>query len=333
MAGRQGLLYLAGAVVALGLIAGGPASAEECEPLTPLASLHTVPAPDGFAMLVPTKVDGVRQMMLVDTGGVYSEISERTAKALKLMRWRAPTAQYGVLGQSTDVVARAHSFTLGDLHAKSIDFMVSKDPAGSNNSFNGVIAPSLLRHFDVELDFAQHRMTLLSPNHCAGQVVYWPATTISVLPFHATPSGHIVVPVELDGVRMNALIDTGMTYSTLSLKSAERRFGLMPGDAQTPHVGNLPGSPHAKIYGHSFKTLRLGDIVVRRPEVAIIPDLVGAQIEGDKRQVTDDDPVAVDKRLPSLLIGMDVLHDLHLYIAYKEGKLYLTPANMVSASR
>ncbi len=331
MARRQSFLYLAGAVVALGLAAASPALAEECQPLTPVASLRTLPAPDGIAMLVPAKVDGVEQMMLIDTGGVHSEISERTADKLRLLRRRSPVSQYGVLGQSTDTMARAHSFTLGDLHANSIDFMVSKNPAGSDNSFNGVIAPSLLRQFDVELDFAQHRLTLLSPNHCAGQVVYWPASTITVLPFHATPSGHIVVPVVLDGVRMDALIDTGMTFTTLSLETARDQFGLMPGDAATPNVGNLPGNHRAKIYGHSFESLRLGDIVVHQPDVMVIPDLVAAQAAKDGQ--TGDDPAAADKRLPNLLIGMDVLHDLHLYIAYQEGKLYITPAEMISASR
>jgi hypothetical protein len=39
-----------------------------------------------------------------------------------------------------------------------------------------------------------------------------------------------------------------------------------------------------------------------------------------------------EESFPDLLIGMDVLHHLHLYIAYKEQKLYITPASEAAPS-
>jgi hypothetical protein len=34
-----------------------------------------------------------------------------------------------------------------------------------------------------------------------------------------------------------------------------------------------------------------------------------------------------EQGLPQVLIGMDILRHLHLYIAYREQKLYITPAS------
>jgi hypothetical protein len=33
------------------------------------------------------------------------------------------------------------------------------------------------------------------------------------------------------------------------------------------------------------------------------------------------------QRIPDLALGMDVLHQLHVYAAFKQNKLYITPAS------
>ncbi len=77
-----------------------------------------------------------------------------------------------------------------------------------------------------------------------------------------------------------------------------------------------------------FKSLDLGGVAVSNLNVVIIPDLtrtvrrkaaappVGYRLS-DKRG---------DEADQAMLLGMNILHHLHIYIAYNEKKIYITAA-------
>ena len=67
----------------------------------------------------------------------------------------------------------------------------------------------LLHNYDVDLDIDAGKFKLFSQDHCPGKVVYWPASTVTVVPIRVVRSGHIIVPVVLDGHAIDALLDTG----------------------------------------------------------------------------------------------------------------------------
>jgi hypothetical protein len=98
------------------------------------------------------------------------------------------------------------------------------------------------------------------------------------------------------------------------------------GSADTPYSGDLFGKPGVSIYKHRFKSLDFDGIAVGNLEVTILPDLLKDKYQqgpalgtrlGDSSQTSD---------YTDMLIGMNVLRHLHIYIAYKEKKLYITPA-------
>jgi hypothetical protein len=60
------------------------------------------------------------------------------------------------------------------------------------------------------------------------------------------------------------------------------------------------------VYNYPFQTLTFGGVTVNRPHIQIVSDPVWRE---------DD-----------LLLGVGILSQLHLYIAYGEKKLYITPA-------
>ncbi len=187
--------------------------------------------------------------------------------------------------------------------------------------------PDILKHYDVDLDFGNDVMTLFAPDHCPGKVVYWKADTVAVVPMRVLHSGHIVVPVMLDGERVMATLDTGAYHTTLSIPSAESVFGLKLGSEDTPRVGNLLGKENATTYRHVFRSLAFGDIEVKNLQVQIIPDLlhqvlVDASMPPTGTRIHDPRKLESDA---SMLIGMNILRHFHIYIAYKEEKLYITP--------
>jgi hypothetical protein len=137
---------------------------------------------------------------------------------------------------------------------------------------------------------------------------------------------HIMVPVTLDGYEERALIDTGAGGTSLSVDEEKRNFKLNLGDADTPQDGVLNGDASLLVYKHLFKSLKFGDVAVNNPEIDIIPNAMGrnadrAQYVGDR---TKSDRTEI--KVPDMIIGMDVLQKLHVYIAFGENKMYISPA-------
>jgi hypothetical protein len=206
----------------------------------------------------------------------------------------------------------------------------------STDEFGGLIGGDMLKRYDVEFNFVTRKVNFFSPDHCEGKVIYWPATAFVVVPFSMAPPPHgnpatwapsaeydsqIYVPVTLDGKSFQAMIDTGAPNTTMSAATAERAFGIT---ARSP--GAVPSSnPDQGTFGYVFHNLSFGGIAASNPHIMIFPDVVGKN-DPDNTAITgsmimrNDDGMQED-----LIIGMDVLAKLHLYIAYGEKKLYITP--------
>jgi hypothetical protein len=86
------------------------------------------------------------------------------------------------------------------------------------------------------------------------------------------------------------------------------------------------------VYRHAFKSLSFEGLTISNPSLDIIPDLQRGQMERPPATGTRMPDSSVEQKLPDLLIGMDVLRHLHLYIAYKEQKLYITPESAPAAA-
>lgn len=317
------LLFLAGA--------GSVTHADDaCPPSAVLTSVDMRVAGDGRIYL-PVKIGETSKSMLVDTGGVFSEVTQQLADELKLPTRRTRLVLVGVSGDTIDMATRA-AFTLGNLHADATDFMIIPDAEGFADEVSdaaGILAPNLMTSYDVEIDFAAMKFSLHSQQHCDGKAVRWTPQTVTVVAIRLDPGGHIQLPVELDGQKLTATLDTGATSSVLNLELAKYSFGLTLGDADTPEFGRLLRSPSSKTYAHRFHSLALEGLVVANPTLHLIPDLVRNKMRNP------GDSLKGGSRLPDsnqtqgfgdLILGMNILRQWHIYIAYKEQKLYLAPA-------
>ncbi|HEX4295371.1 MAG TPA: retropepsin-like aspartic protease [Rhizomicrobium sp.] len=314
------------------LLAAGisaPAFADDaCPPLTILTSVDMTIGNSG-RVFVPAQIDGTPQNMLVDTGAFFSLLTENAVDALHLTRHSSKLLLVNVAGKNTRTSVTA-SFALGNLRADSVDFAVAfdglnfdRDLAGSG----GVLGGNMLTDYDLDFDFANKKLNLISRKHCEGKVVYWPAGTVAVVPIKVTDEFHIQVPVQLDGHDYTALLDTGAAYTILDLHDATRDFSLKPGDADTPAHGHLGPGDENPTYVHRFKSLSLKGMAISNPVVALLPDLMGSKLAHPVDTVANRlrDPGA-ETAPRDMILGMDILRRLHLYIAYTEKKLYITPA-------
>lgn len=308
---------------------------DSCPPLTRITSVDTMTGPGGY-MLVPIKLGDAERLMLFDTGGSMTSITAAAAKELNIPTYDSRVKIASVSGAVSDRMAIVPSVTLGTLEEKRVQYMVLPDamPPG----ISGLLAPA--PGVDLDIDFAGHKLSFFSPNHCEGKVIYWPADAVAVVPmrnagFQQAPAfssqryviqtDRIMIPVMLDGKKIDALIDTGATNNVLNLRVAEDRFGFDPNAPDVLPVGQLGNNASAKVYRKQFATLSFEGVTVTNPVLDLLPDKQTGAFGDNRPTGTLIHPA--DSGLPDLIVGMPVLSKLHIYVAYKERKVYITPAS------
>lgn len=322
------------------------AAADDCPPLTRITSVDTTSGPGGY-MLVPVKFGDAQRLMLFDTGGALSSISETAAAELHIPTYDSRVRIANVAGKVSDRMAIIPSITIGTIETKRAEYMVFPgDILRGAGGVAGLLAPS--PGVDIDLDFAGHKLSFFSPKHCEGKVVYWQAEAVAVVPMrnaglrtapafssqrNVIQTDRLTIPVTLDGKQIDAVIDTGSTNNVLNLRIAQDRFGV---DLNAPDVrplGQLGNIASAKTYRKQFAAMSFDGVTVTNPIIDLIPDRQSGAF-GDQRS-TGSLIKPADTGLPDLIIGMSVLSKLHMYIAYDEHKVYITaggPADVQNAS-
>lgn len=306
-----------------------PAAAKDCPALTLLNTLPLEPVGDDAAMLVSVRVQGVPEKMLLDTGGLFSQLSQDVVKQLNLDERDSEITLIDVAGNPFGKKTRVSKFEFGRMAAGPVEFQVAP-PGFPGDGIAGIFAPNLFLRDDIDLDFADRKMNYFSPDHCEGQIQYWPAPAVAAVPFRMIEN-HIQVKVIVDGKPLDAIIDTGASRTAMSQEIAQRVFGLAPESPGMTLVGNVAGDATLKRYGYVFASLSFEGVAVSNPHMFIIPDVVAKGADNGLKTGSNVKRWSDDVKLPPVIIGMNVLKKLHLYIAFKEGKLYITPASVPAA--
>jgi regulator of sirC expression with transglutaminase-like and TPR domain/predicted aspartyl protease len=303
-----GLRIVAGSLLALGL--SGAAGAEDCR-LRQAASIGVTLAPDG-AILIPAEVNGHSTSLILDTGAFWSVIGPQLAEGLP--RRQSSVYEIGAGGQPMRTVVTVPTLKLGTLPPiADVQFFVK--PPGPE-AFPGNAAANLLSWADLEIDLANDRINLFSHDHCPGKVLYWPHSDDFEVPMHVGREKLLTIPVELDGHRLTALLDTGATISVLHDDVALSVFGIdadSPGSESLGSGVTLDGA-RMTLFRHRFGSLSIGSVRFRNPWLTIGTDKGAPHGAGRAEGGSTSD----------LVIGMHQLRNLHLFLAYGEGMLYGT---------
>lgn len=281
----------------------GARQAQNCL-LHVMAAADMETMPDG-RVTIPVKFEGHEHRLMVDTGGYINTVTPQLVmeEGYSTKASHANRLQ-GVGNRLLKTYVESKDFSIGNAHGENYEFYVDV----FNNMFaEGTLAPEILANYDVDLDFGHDRLNLIQPQHCAGAVVYWTRSPATIVPMEIEDRTHIRIPVTIDGKTIMATVDTGAATSIVTMRAATRFFGINEKSAGLQSLGTVAvnGMP-APVYVYPFQDLALGGITMHHPYIEIVSDAVWNQ---------DD-----------LLLGNDVLRQLHLYIAYGEKKLYLTPA-------
>jgi hypothetical protein len=308
------------------------AHADDCGPLKKLFSLDLTVGPGGVGS-IPVTINGSPRKLMFDTAGARSILSAGASDSLGLHPVESRMNLLDRGGNASQREVTIDSLVMGGMEAKGILFQISPNPNFGGNPqlpVDGALANDIMENYDLDLDYAGRKVSYFLPDHCDGHVVYWTTTPPSVIPFrHDQPGSrnttdtHIRFHVNLDGKDLQAVLNTGAARSQMSAKTAYADFKVDENTQGTVPLGDLG---ERKVVGYVFKTINFGDVAVISPRVVILPDVVGRN-DPNNRNRTDSRVARVDDNLePDITIGMDVISKLHIYVAAKEGKLYITAA-------
>jgi hypothetical protein len=268
-------------------------------------------------------VKGTPKQFLVSIGSWASAVSRETTAEQNINVRQAGRAYIQDGTRENLGIARA-DLTVGPMKVPDHEMFVML----RNGAIDGVLGADLMQNYDIELDFAGRKMNYFLTDHCPGRVVYWPAagfTTVEFRGFDNNAVHALSIPVTIDGKQVIAEISTGHTDSVMDWDSARSLFSLTPDSPGAVPLGSLDTNPDHRMFGWTFKELKIGGLTITNHRVRVIPGLWGRK-DADMLRVDSHVRRYSDEWQPTLRIGMDVLRRLHLYLATKERKIYITPA-------
>jgi hypothetical protein len=331
-------LFLPMAAMTAVLAISPPALADDtCGPLHLVAAVDLIPARDDKRVAIQVALAGQPELLLLDTGAYATSLTPRIVDQLNLPRSRSGIEIRDVLGNSSNMLASIPELALGRLKAEHVNVFVLPDADESQyeshstssaslpTTLAGIFGSDFLRPYDVDLDFAAMKMHLISQEHCEGKVIYWRPTAYAIVPFNITSSGGIMFSMTLDGKDVHVLLDTGATESVMRGDVASRLFdiaGPAPNDPNEPIAG-VNNEKISGLFVHRFASLATDGFAIANPAVLILPDVEDHRISASQAwydKLNGTQPA-------DLVLGMRELTQLHIYIAYREHKLYLSPAD------
>lgn len=269
---------------------------------------------------VTTKINGAKARFLLDTGALYSTISQAAAAERGLPVHAVPRYDFlaaGIGGAGRARLVTVSHFSFLGVPLSHVQFLVTHDH--SQGGADGSLGQNLLHFSDVEYDFSRGVVEFIRPVGCDGRpLAYWavhtPYSTIKLMHTGRVRS-RIISYAKVNGHRLSVLFDTGATDSVLSLRVA-RRIGI------TTH------SPGVKFLGR----IRL---IRRRPVEVWSAPIDAFQIGGEKVGHTHVLIANINIRLrvgefhdvsrrAGLILGDDFFRSHRILVAYDQRRLYFT---------
>jgi Aspartyl protease len=319
--------------------------------------LKDVPGSD--LVTVPVEINGKPKQFLLDIGSNASKVSRATVDELHLTSstkntetfQTGPATQANVSANTNHLVGTSlqinvvdvnmttdsenrrprvdiSSFTIGGATGRNLQFVVANDgEIGKSAPYDGLMTGSFFKQYDVELDFNGRKMNYLTPNSCTdpNQVVFWPHSAVAMIPVTMS-DGKIEVQVSIQGHVINAVIDTSSAHTVMRRDIAELKLGLKVNAPDTMPAGDLEDGMGMRVYRHVFSEISLAGGVAAY-NVPVLIQAYSMVYQLDKQPVLGSRAqFKAEPRIPDLTLGMDVLHQLHLYVVHGQEAMYVTSA-------
>jgi tetratricopeptide (TPR) repeat protein len=260
----------------------------------------------GARPIVSAQIDGRDAQFLLDSGAFFSTLSPASAQTYGLRSSPLPGGFQlrGINGTASGSLTTVRSFGLAGVTLPNIQFIVG----GTDIGQVGVLGQNFLGLADVEYDFRHGAVRLVRAKGCkVDDLAYWasdyPVTIIGIE--ERTPQQrHTVGSVTLNGVKLQAIFDTGAPSSVLTL-SAAKRAGVTPNSPGVVEGGVSIGfgTRALRTWMGTFSRLDIGGEMIPNPKIRF-----------SEAQLNDAD----------MLIGADFFLAHRVYVANQAAKMLFT---------
>lgn len=287
-------------------------------------------------MIVDVRVNDHPLHFAVDTGAVFSAIDRNAAKTIGL--GQGPLgSDYTIWdsgGAEVNHIVRIDDIKFGTIKTGSLTLISVALPKGED----GILAPDLLRNFDVEFDPAHQVINLYKPHPCGDHVVFW---TNDFAKIHAarTAFDQIRIPVSIDGVPARAVLDTGVAHTFIGSAATAAVLGSKAAVGPIHHMaaengGDLSGS---EVKLNSFL---IGKLNLVGPVILANAHAPGWQFDYSQSDPLVEAPSGSFNNIGALygtastpaaradnsqvLVGNDILQNLHMLVDYRFWDIYIS---------
>ncbi len=277
-----------------------------------VASLDMQTLPSG-EFTVPVGLNDRTMQLLVDTGSIYTAITSEAAEELGVRQRWTPFGGAFLNNVAINEYANLDSLTIGPVHSSSRWQVVVIPDDIVPATISGLLAYDMMANYDIDFDFFHGKYNIFVHSECSRDPVYWTQDVSAAVPITLGRDRHITVDALLDGKPVSVIFDTGSATSIMSLDAARRLFDWADNDPRVKSLGSdaINGGASTPLYSFPFATLNFSGIAVSNPQIKMIP-----QDHFDAGRNHD----------ANIVLGMSVLRQLHIYVAYDAKMVYLTTA-------
>jgi len=265
--------------------------------------------------LVDGSINGHPVGVLIDTGASKTVMTRSAAERLGIDRVDARMSFYGVGGRTRAELAEIEEFRLGGAVQKKWPVLViGEQPMGD---VAVILGEDFFESLDLELDFANKVVRLFQPQDCdKAALAYWAPDTP---PLKIASVRKLMVDVEVNGVPLLALIDSGASRSTLDLGVA-RRAGITPASAGVTSGGCIVGIGRKPVdaFIAPMERFAIGDEIIRDARIPMADMSVHLMREeiGSRLSKPFD--------TPEMVLGVDFLLAHRVFISHAQRAVYFT---------
>ena len=294
-----------------------------------LASLEITTTPDG-GIAVPVMIDGQAHQFTLNLLGPSSRIPQQLASDLNLRdiyRKRSTAEQLqldsfvagAALPMSDIVVVEAETIQIGDIVVRNVPTRTVKIP-----NFEGELGLSFFSNYDLELDIASNQMKLYASDDCIATAPPW-SERFWTLPLERQPTGHIFTHVVLDGHEVSASFGPEFPHTTLEMNVATQIYGLTPNSVgMVPTSPDTQRSPQRPTFKHTFSSLVADGMAFSNLQMLTNGTADDPICDGTPHKVVRMTFACF--KGGSLVLGLNEMRQMHLYFAFKQGKVFFTAA-------
>ncbi len=266
---------------------------------TTVATLRNAP-------IVTLSANGVPVTLVLDTGAEGTILTPAVAQRIGAQPPRVEFQRQlrGIAGTLQTSEVELRSFIVGGVAIPWRRVRVAPVNVASvfSGALDGVLGADSLSSFDVDLDLPGHRMVLYGKQTCPGAAPVWtgPYARISA---GRSRGDHLFFPVQLDGHRTDAFIDTGSQFTVLSTRAA-LALGVTAGVLARDRMATVRGAAAEQLaaHVHRFSQLEIGEETIRNPEI-IVTDV----------RLSDAD----------LVLGIDFLRPRRIWLSYGSQQIFI----------